>query len=156
MKIAALYNRAQPSLYLVEVLEPLGTVIVRRSSGLIPSPISLSMKKSEMRTMPKYLFQANYTSEGMQGLLKEGGTSRRQVFEEMAQEQGGSLESFYYAFGGADLYVTFDLPDTATAAAISLSIGAGGALDITTVQLITPEEIDAACGKKVSYRPPGA
>lgn len=59
-------------------------------------------------------------------------------------------------FGGADLYVTFDLPDTATAAAISLSIGAGGALDITTVQLITPEEIDAACGKKVSYRPPGA
>ena len=106
--------------------------------------------------MPKYLFQANYTSEGMQGLLKEGGTSRRQVFEEMAKEQGGSLESFYYAFGGADLYVTFDLPDTVTAAAISLSIGAGGALDITTVQLITPEEIDAACGKKVSYRPPGA
>ncbi|MYC37189.1 MAG: GYD domain-containing protein [Chloroflexi bacterium] len=106
--------------------------------------------------MPKYLFQANYTPEGMQGLLKEGGTSRRQVFEEMAKEQGGSLESFYYAFGGADLYMTFDLPDTATAAAISLSIGAGGALNITTVQLITPEEIDAACGKTVSYRLPGA
>lgn len=106
--------------------------------------------------MPKYLFQANYTPEGMQGLLKEGGTSRRQVFGEMAKEQGGSLESFYYAFGGADLYMTFDLPDTATAAAISLSIGAGGALNITTVQLITPEEIDAACGKTVSYRLPGA
>ena len=105
--------------------------------------------------MPKYLFQANYTPEGMQGLLKEGGTSRKQVFEEMAKEQGGSLESFYYAFGGADLYMTFDLPDTATAAAISLSIGAGGALNITTVQLITPEEIDAACGKTVSYRLPG-
>jgi uncharacterized protein with GYD domain len=106
--------------------------------------------------MPKYLFQANYTPEGMQGLLKEGGTSRRQVFEEMAKEQGGSLESFYYAFGGADLYMTFDLPDAATAAAISLSIGAGGALNITTIQLITPEEIDAACGKTVSYRLPGA
>lgn len=106
--------------------------------------------------MPKYLFQANYTPEGMQGLLKEGGTSRRQVFEEMAKEQEGSLESFYYAFGGADLYMTFDLPDAATAAAISLSIGAGGALNITTIQLITPEEIDAACGKTVSYRLPGA
>lgn len=106
--------------------------------------------------MPKYLFQANYTPEGMQGLLKEGGTSRRQVFEEMAKEQSGSLESFYYAFGGADLYMTLDLPDTATAAAISLSIGAGGALNITTVQLITPEEIDAACGKTVNYRLPGA
>ncbi len=106
--------------------------------------------------MPKYLFQANYTAQGLQGLLKEGGTSRRRVFEEMAREQGGTLESFYYAFGGSDLYLTFDLPDTATAAAVSLNIGAGGALDISTIQLITAEEIDEACGKSVTYRPPGA
>ncbi|MCY4555493.1 MAG: GYD domain-containing protein [Chloroflexi bacterium] len=106
--------------------------------------------------MPKYLFQANYTTEGFQGLLKEGGTSRRQVFEELAREQGGVLESFYYALGGSDLYMTFELPDTATAAAVSMTIGAGGALNITTVQLISPEEIDAASGKTVTYRLPGA
>ena len=106
--------------------------------------------------MPKYLFQANYTPSGLQGLLKEGGVARRRVFEEVGREQGGSLESFYYAFGGSDLYMVFDLPDTATAAAVSLSIGAGGALTINTVQLITPEEIDEACGKTVTYRPPGA
>ena len=105
--------------------------------------------------MPKYLFQANYTAQGLRGLLKEGGSSRRQVFEDMAAEQGGTLESFYYAFGGTDLYLTFDLPDTATAAAVSLSIGAGGALSMTTVQLISPEEIDDACGKTVTYRLPG-
>ena len=106
--------------------------------------------------MPKYLFQANYTAQGLQGLLKEGGSSRRQVFEDIANEQGGALESFYYAFGGTDLYLTFELPDTATASAVSLRIGAGGALSITTVQLITPEEIDEACEKTVTYRPPGA
>ncbi len=106
--------------------------------------------------MPKYLFQANYTAQGLQGLLKEGGTARRRVFEEMAREQGGTLESFYYAFGGSDLYITFDLPDAATAAAVSLNIGAGGALEISTVQLITAEEVDEACGKTVTYRPPGA
>lgn len=106
--------------------------------------------------MPKYLLQANYTAQGLQGLLKEGGSSRRRVFEDMAREQGGSLESFYYAFGGADLYLTFDLPDAATAAAISLNIGAGGALSIGTVQLITAEEIDEACRKTVNYRAPGA
>ncbi len=106
--------------------------------------------------MPKYLFQANYTAQGLQGLLKEGGSSRRRVFEDMAREQGGTLESFYYAFGGSDLYLTFDLPDTATAAAISINIGAGGALGINTVQLISPEEVDQACGKTVNYRPPGA
>lgn len=106
--------------------------------------------------MPKFLYQANYTSVGMQGLLREGGTSRRGVFEAMGREQGGELEAFYYAFGGADLYVIFDLPDAATAAAISLAITAGGALSISTVQLITPEEIDQATRKTVSYRPPGA
>ena len=106
--------------------------------------------------MPKYLLQANYTSSGMQGLLNEGGTSRRQVFADLAREQGGALESFYYAFGGADLYMVFDLPDATTAAAVSLVITAGGALSISTVQLITPEEIDAAVNKTVNYRPPGA
>lgn len=106
--------------------------------------------------MPKYLYQANYTSTGMQGLLKEGGSSRRQVFADLAREQGGELESFYYAFGGADLYMVFDLPDATTAAAVSLVITAGGALSISTVQLITPEEIDAAVNKTVNYRPPGA
>ena len=106
--------------------------------------------------MPKYLYQANYTSTGMQGLLKEGGSSRRQVFADLAREQGGDLESFYYAFGGADLYMVFDLPDATTAAAVSLVITAGGALSISTVQLITPEEIDAAVNKTVNYRPPGA
>ncbi len=106
--------------------------------------------------MAKYLLQCNYTAAGLQGLLKEGGSSRRKVFEDLAAEQGGKLEAFYYAFGGDDLYMVFDLPDTATATAVSLNIGAGGVLGISTVQLITPEEVDAACGKKVSYRAPGA
>ena len=106
--------------------------------------------------MPQYLYQANYTATGMQGLLREGGTSRRQVFDNIARDQGGTLEAFYYAFGGSDLYIIFDLPDTTTAAAISLVITAGGALSISTVQLITPEEIDAAVAKTVTYRPPGA
>ena len=86
----------------------------------------------------------------MQGLLREGGTSWREVFEAMGREQGGELEAFYYAFGGADLYIIFDLPDASPAAAVSLSIMAGGALSISTVQLITPEEIDLATQKTVN------
>ncbi len=39
--------------------------------------------------MAKYLYQANYTPTGMQGLLREGGSSRRKAFEEMGREQGG-------------------------------------------------------------------
>lgn len=35
--------------------------------------------------MPKYLFQASYTQEGLQCLLKEGDTQRREVVETLPQ-----------------------------------------------------------------------
>ena len=69
---------------------------------------------------------------------------------------GGTLESLYYAFGGSDLYITADLPDDATATAVSLSVGAAGALNVDITVLITPETVDEAIKKNISYRAPGA
>jgi uncharacterized protein with GYD domain len=105
--------------------------------------------------MPKYLWQASYTREGVQGLLKEGGTSRRQMVEDMTEALGGKVEGFYYAFGEDDVFVIADLPDHETAAAISLTIAAAGAVRLHTTVLMEPEEIDKATQKSVSYRPPG-
>ena len=34
-------------------------------------------------TMPKYLFQASYTLEGVKGLLEEGGSSRAKALDEL-------------------------------------------------------------------------
>lgn len=106
--------------------------------------------------MAKYLWQASYTAEGVRGLLKEGGTSRRATVEQLVKELGGSIEAFYYAFGGDDVFVIADIPDHVTAAAISLTVGAAGAVRIKTTVLLTPEQIDDATQKSVSYRPPGA
>ena len=105
--------------------------------------------------MPKYLFKASYTAEGARGLKRDGGSSRRAVLEEMAKSLGGSLESMYFAFGGSDLYTVADLPDNAAAAAISLSVAVGGGATAETVVLLTPEEMDEAAKREVSYRPPG-
>ena len=105
--------------------------------------------------MPKYLFEASYTSEGIKGLLKEGGSSRRAKVEEMILGLGGKLEAFYYALGEPDAYTIADLPDAATAAAVSLRVNASGAVQLKTVALMTPEEIDQASKKSVGYRPPG-
>jgi uncharacterized protein with GYD domain len=69
--------------------------------------------------MGKYLFTANYTQTGLAGLLKEGGTQRRAALKETIEAAGGALESLYYAFGSCDLYITADLPDDATATAVS-------------------------------------
>jgi hypothetical protein len=48
-----------------------------------------------------------------------------------------------------------DLPDNASAAALSLAVSAGGASKVKTTVLLTPEEIDQAAKKSIHYRPPG-
>jgi len=69
---------------------------------------------------------------------------------------GDDVAAFYFALGKNDAYVIADLPDTAAATALSLTINSTGALTGHTTLLITPEEMDAACKKTVGYRPPGA
>jgi len=49
--------------------------------------------------MPKYLIQGSYSGEGLKGLLKEGGSKRREAAEQSVKGLGGRLEAFYYAFG---------------------------------------------------------
>jgi uncharacterized protein with GYD domain len=106
--------------------------------------------------MAKFLIKASYTSAGAKGILSGGGSARRSAVEEMVGGLGGSLDSFYFAFGDADAYVTVDLPDNVTAAAISLAVNAAGAVQVTTVPLLTPEEVDQAAQKSVDYQPPGS
>ena len=105
--------------------------------------------------MPKYMFQANLAVEGVKGLLKEGGSSRRLAIEKTAQSVGGKLEGFYFAFGDTDVFVIVDLPDNAAAAAVALTVSASGAVVAKTTVLLTPEELDIAVKKTPNYRPPG-
>ena len=105
--------------------------------------------------MPKYLIQANYTNAGTQGLLKEGGSKRRAVVDQLMKSLGAKLESFYYAFGETDAFIIIDAPDHATVVAIALTVSAAGGVTVKTTVLLTPEDVDAATKKTVSYRPPG-
>ncbi len=105
--------------------------------------------------MPRYLLQANYVGDGIKGLLKEGGSSRRAAVDKLLKSVGGTLEAFYYAFGETDAYVIVDVPDNVTAAAVALTVNASGAAAVRTTVLMTPEEVDTATKKSPSYRPPG-
>jgi len=105
--------------------------------------------------MAKYLIKARYTLQGTKGLLKEGGSSRRAVVKQMVEGLGGKLEAFYYAFGETDVFVLVDMPDAQGAAALSLAVNAAGGAEVSVTPLLTPEEIDVACKKSVSYRAPG-
>ena len=69
---------------------------------------------------------------------------------------GGRLECFYYTLGEPDAFGIVDVPDAVTIAAVSLAINATGGAHVTTTVLLTPEQIDEAAKKTVSYRSPGA
>lgn len=106
--------------------------------------------------MPKYMVSASYTQEGVKGLLKEGGSSREKTIRALIEGMGGTLEGWYFAFGKNDVYVIAEVPDDTTMAAVSLAVGASGAVSLNTTVLMDSATIDAAAKKTVSYRPPGA
>ena len=105
--------------------------------------------------MARYLFRAKYTQAGVTGLLKEGGTSRRDALRQTIEGMGGTLHDLFYAFGDWDLFLVTELPDDEAATAVSLNISAAGALDVSVTVIVTPETVDAAVRKSVPYRAPG-
>ena len=76
--------------------------------------------------MPKYLIEASYTHEGVEGVRSKGGSSRRDAVAHTAESLGGQLDAFYFAFGDHDAVVIVDLPDNEAAAAVALSVDAAG------------------------------
>lgn len=107
--------------------------------------------------MAKYLLKVSYTPEGIKGVMKEGGTGRVEAVTALATSLGGSIESFYFAFGADDVYVIAEMPDHATAMAIAATVGSSGAISgYETVVLLEPSEVDVAMQKTVTYRAPGA
>lgn len=106
--------------------------------------------------MGRYLFQGTYTHEGVKGVLKDGGSGRRQAIETAIKSIGGKLEAVYFAFGETDIYVIVDGLDQRQALAFSMGVGATGTVgNLRTTVLLTPEEVDEAAKTTMSYRAPG-
>lgn len=106
--------------------------------------------------MPKYLLKVRYTGEGLAGVMQEGGSARRAIAEDLAKSVGGSVETFHFAFGDVDAYVICDLPDNKAAARVAMTVSATGRVTITTVPLLTVDDVDdIAAGARISYAAPG-
>ncbi|MEO8329276.1 MAG: GYD domain-containing protein [Candidatus Nanopelagicales bacterium] len=107
--------------------------------------------------MQKYMIKASYSTQGIKGVQKDGGTGRADSVGKAIAGVGGQMESFYFAFGSDDVYIVAELPDNESAMALAATVGASGALSsYETVVLCTPDQVDRAVGKTVDYRAPGA
>lgn len=106
--------------------------------------------------MPKFLFEASYNAEGVKGVRSGGGSARVEAVRQATEGIGGSVESFYWAFGDTDAYVIVDAPDAESVAALALAVNSTGAVTVKTSVLLTPEQVDEAAKRSVAYRPPGS
>jgi uncharacterized protein with GYD domain len=113
------------------------------------------MSASREDDMPKYLIEVRYNAEGVKGVKREGGTSRRANAVKLIESHGGKVEAFYYAYGDVDVFCIFDMPDEAHALAMSMSMNQSDALSARLTMLIAPETIDAAAKVDVAFRSPG-
>src|SRR5580704_4807934 len=105
--------------------------------------------------MPKYLIQANYTTDGIQGLVNDSASGRRADVHAAVTALGGKVEAFYYAFGADDVVIILDLPNNVAAAALALTSAGSGAVRVRTTPLLTVEDVDRALEVKTHYRAPG-
>ena len=107
--------------------------------------------------MPKYLVEGRYTSEGLRGLAREGSSRRRADIAKTIESAGGKLEALYFAFGDADFYIIFDVPDNSSAAALSVVANQSGFVTSKIVVLMTTDEMDQAIEKTatIKFLPPG-
>lgn len=107
--------------------------------------------------MVRYLYLGKYTTEGLQGLVAEGGTKRREATEAFFASLGGRLVEYYFAVGEYDFALIAELPDDTAALVPPLVTGTTGTLRVLTIPLRTPAEIDEVCARiaDTSFRPAG-
>ena len=105
--------------------------------------------------MARYLIHGSYTRDGIAGVVKEGGSGRVKAVKALMEGLGGRVESFYFAFGKDDFYVTVDMPTHVSVAAAAMAVGAAGGATTQTTVLLTPEEVDEAAHTATTYRRPG-
>ena len=105
----------------------------------------------------KYLLLFSLTGEAIKRFVDKP-SDRAAVVGQLAQSVGGSLESYYWMFGQYDGAAIVSVPDSHTAAALSLAVASSGAFrGLETHELIEASDLTAIAerAKGITYQAPG-
>ena len=106
--------------------------------------------------MRYYLIQASYTPQAIASMVKNP-QDRAAAVRPMIEKAGGKLHGLWFAFGDTDIVAIAEMPNNVSAAAISMAIGASGAMSShRSTPLMTSGEAVEAMQKAaaVSYQAP--
>ncbi len=110
--------------------------------------------------MAKYAIFFSYTHESWANMIKNP-TDRASAAGRIAESLGGAIESFHWMFGDYDGIAIADLPDSVSAAAVSIAVASSGALaKAKTTQLFDHDDqvamLEKAKTALAAYHPPSA
>jgi uncharacterized protein with GYD domain len=103
------------------------------------------MKSTVEEAMALYMYQAAYTPQSWAAQLKNPENRAETVGRTLCEAAGGKLVGAWYCFGEYDLVIIADMPNAESMAAVSLAVGAGGAVKsaMTTVLMSGAEGVAA-------------
>lgn len=111
--------------------------------------------------MPKYMITGGYSPDSWQRMMEHPNQERELRVAELCQEAGGNLEAYYWTFGLDDYVFIAELPDDASASAMSVAMSSSGEVhDQRTVKLLSKDEhqnlLQKGLGLASKYQRPGA
>ena len=107
--------------------------------------------------MPKFAVLFNFKGETLKAMMDKPG-DRAATVRQLAESAGGTMDAYYLTFGQYDGLVIYDVPDSASAAAISLRVSSSGAFShFETHELLPVEQMNSILEKasQLTYQPPG-
>jgi len=110
--------------------------------------------------MARYVIFFTYNSGSWEQLIKNPEFDRTAAMRQIADSMGGTLESIDWMFGPYDGLEVLDVPDSVTAAALSVTLTSSGAFKhVETHELLNEQQMSQAiqaCNRsRQAFRPPG-
>jgi uncharacterized protein with GYD domain len=102
----------------------------------------------------RYLFSAEFTSEGMKNLQKQTATGFRAGVAKFFESAGGKLESWYFDYANSTAFGFVDYPDEIAAATAQTTVNAAGLARVIYRPVISAEDADKALARSAATRPP--
>ena len=109
--------------------------------------------------MSRYASFFSYSSEAWARMINAPG-DRTAALRQVLASVGGSLESIHWMFGPYDGIAILDVPDSVSAAAVSIAVGSTGVFKhLETHELFTQEQLGETLARARDvtqvYEPPG-
>jgi uncharacterized protein with GYD domain len=88
-------------------------------------------------------------------VAKDKASGRKAAVQAALKSLKGKLESLYFTLGADDVVLIVEAPDNIAVAALSVTAGSAGLVNIRTTPLLTVDEVDQALALPSKYRAPG-